>query len=265
MHFNLWEERILKKHFRIVALSILLLFSAWGSAMAHFGMIIPSKQMVVAGEGNTVNLKVMFAHPVERVGLDLEKPAAFGVFHDGKMTDLLDALAPARIMGKKAWEMKYQVKKPGVYTFCMEPKPYFEPAEDIYIVHYTKVVVAAFGLEEGWDREAGLRTEIVPLSRPFGLYGGNVFQGIVKVQGKPVPYADVEVEYYRTDDAKGGEKPNEYMVTQVVKADGNGVFTYGVPKAGWWGFAALNTDDRKIEGKEVEIGAVIWVHFIEMK
>jgi cobalt/nickel transport protein len=55
------------------------------------------------------------------------------------------------------------------------------------------------------------------------------------------------------------------MVTQVVKADGNGVFTYGRSQGGWWGFAALNTDERKIEGKDVEIGAVIWVRFIEMK
>lgn len=57
----------------------------------------------------------------------------------------------------------------------MEPKPYFEPAEDCYIIHYTKTVVSAFGLE-GWDRELGLKTEIVPLTRPFGLYAGNVFQ-----------------------------------------------------------------------------------------
>ncbi len=255
----------MKKHLCLVVLSVLLVLSSWGSAMAHFGMIIPSKQMIVAGQSNTVDLKVMFAHPVELVGLNLEKPTVFGVFHDGKMTDLLNTLKPAKIMDMKAWETKYQIRKPGVYAFCMEPKPYFEPAEDIYIVHYTKVVVAAFGLEEGWDEEVGLRTEIVPLARPYGLYGGNVFQGIVKVQGKPVPYAEVEVEFYDPDRAKGGEKPNEYMVTQVVKADGNGVFTYGVPKAGWWGFAALNTDDRKIEGKDVEIGAVIWVQFIEMK
>jgi cobalt/nickel transport protein len=55
------------------------------------------------------------------------------------------------------------------------------------------------------------------------------------------------------------------MVTQTIKADPNGVFTYAAPKPGWWGFAALSTDDRQIKGKEVEIGAVIWVNFHEMK
>ena len=47
------------------------------------------------------------------------------------------------------------------------------------------------------------------------------------------PGADVEVELYNKD--KKYEAPNEYMVTQVVKADANGVFTYAVPFAGWWG------------------------------
>jgi cobalt/nickel transport protein len=55
------------------------------------------------------------------------------------------------------------------------------------------------------------------------------------------------------------------MVTQTIKADQNGVFTYAVPKSGWWGFAALNTDDEKMkhngEEKDVEMGAVIWVQF----
>ena len=148
--------------------------------------------------------------------------------------------------------------------FYMEPQPYWEPAEDVFIIHYTKTVVTAFGDDEGWDEEIGLKTEIVPLSKPFGLYMGNVFQGIVKLDGKPVPYAEVEVEYYNRD--KNSKAPTEYMVTQTIKADQNGIFTYATPKAGWWGFAALNEADFKVkspsgEEKSVEIGAVLWVHF----
>jgi cobalt/nickel transport protein len=55
------------------------------------------------------------------------------------------------------------------------------------------------------------------------------------------------------------------MITQTVKADGNGVFSYAAPMSGWWGFAALNPAEYKIshEGqeKEVELGAVLWVKF----
>jgi len=136
-----------------------------------------------------------------------------------------------------------------------------------YILHYTKTIVAAFGDEEGWDRPVGLKTEIIPLTRPFGLYAGNVFQGVVMMDGKPVPHSLVEVEYYNKD--KKAQAPSDYMVTQVLRADANGVFTWAVPRAGWWGFAALNPSDKKIPykgvDKDVELGAVLWVEFLQWK
>ena len=82
-----------------------------------------------------------------------------------------------------------------------------------------------------------------------------------------MPYAEVEVEYLN----EGGKikPPAEAYITQVVKTDANGVFTYAMPKAGWWGFAALNTADFKLkhEGREypVEIGAVLWIKTREMR
>jgi cobalt/nickel transport protein len=55
------------------------------------------------------------------------------------------------------------------------------------------------------------------------------------------------------------------MVTQLVKAVSNGVFSYAVPSDGWWGFAALNSSDKKLvhngEEKDIELGAVLWVEF----
>ena len=63
--------------------------------------------------------------------------------------------------------------------------------------------------------------------------------------------------------------PADPYVTQVVKADGNGVFSYAMPKAGWWAFAALSEADWTIkqDGQEkgVEIGAVFWVFTRDMK
>ena len=194
--------------------------------------------------------------------MPLEKPA-FGLTLAGQKTDLSGKLKETKAMGQKAWEVSYTFQKPGVYTFAMEPQPYWEPAEDCYIIHYTKVIVSAFGLEDGWDAEAGLKTEIVPLTRPFGLYAGNVFQGMVKLDGKPVPNCDVEVEYY--NQARKFKAPNDSFVTQVVRTDANGVFTYAAPKAGWWGFAALNSAGEKIKDKDVELGAVLWVKFHDMQ
>jgi cobalt/nickel transport protein len=243
--------------------SVLLPLVFGGGAFAHFGMVIPSDSMVMQGDKRTITLELSFSHPFEMVGMELVKPKEFAVVINDSKTSLLDSLKKAEVMERSAWTMNYRVNRPGVYTFYIEPTPYWEPAEDCFIIHYTKTVVAAFGEEAGWDEPLGLKTEIVPLTRPFGLYAGNVFQGIVMLDGKPVPHAEVEIEYYNRDEQ--AEAPTDYMITQVVKADQNGVFTYATPKAGWWGFAALNTADEKMkyqgEDKDIELGAVLWVEF----
>lgn len=234
-----------------------------GAAQAHYGMIIPSDPMLAQEDGRSVALEVSFSHPFELLGMTLAKPVSFGVVAAGEPVDLLDRLQPATIMGHDGFTLDFPVAAPGTYVFHMEPQPYWEPAEDAFIVHHTKTYVTAFGDDEGWDRELGLKTEIVPLSKPFALWAGNVFQGVVKLDGAPVPYAEVEVEFYNEDGS--AVAPDELMITQTVKADADGVFTYAAPRAGWWGFAALNTADFTLpqEGveKPVELGAVLWVRF----
>lgn len=254
------------RYFICVAFVVLMVAAA-APATAHFGMAIPSDSMVMQEDNRTVSVTLSFSHPMEAIGMPLEKPKVFSVSVGGSRQDLLTQLTATTVMGEEAWRVDYPIKRPGVYMFYMEPQPYWEPAEDCYIVHHTKTVVTAFGDDEGWDEELGLETEIVPLSKPFGLYAGNVFQGIVKLDGKPVPYAEVEVEYYNEDGTV--KAPTDYMVTQTLKADSNGVFTYAVPASGWWGFAALNSAGYKIkhegEDKDVELGAVIWVRFHDWK
>ena len=252
------------KRFRVeVLLATCVLLFACANAAAHFGMIIPSDEMVMKGDSREVELQLMFWHPFEGAGMELNKPVKFGVVVNGVKQDLVNTLRSQKTKARTTWTTNFRIERPGLYVFYMEPQPYWEPAEDSYIIHYTKTVVAAYGYEEGWDDAIGMKTEIIPLSRPFGLYAGNVFQGVVMLQGEPVPYAEVEVEYFNVDERYSA--PNDYMVTQKTKADSSGVFTYAVPKAGWWGFAALSTDDRQIKGKDVEIGAVLWVNFHEMK
>jgi len=236
------------------------------SAGAHFGMIIPSDAMVMQEDNRTLELELSFSHPFEMIGMELVKPKEFGVYTAGHSINLLGTVKAIKVMGHQAWQAIYNVMRPGVYMFYMEPQPYWEPAEDCFVVHHTKTVVAAFGDDEGWDGELGLKTEIVPLTKPFGLYAGNTFQGIVKMDGQPVPYAEVEIEFYNQDGT--AQAPTVYMITQTIKADPNGVFSYAAPKAGWWGFAALGKADFKLktvsgQAKSVELGAVIWVKFEE--
>jgi len=249
------------------AMAAAVLTLSAGPALAHFGMVIPSQDTVSDKAKAKVELAVSFSHPMEGNGMDMAKPKAFGVVDNGQKTDLLPALKPAKIMDHAAWTAEYSFKKPGVGTFFLVPEPYFEPAEDKFIEHLTKVTVPAFGEEEGWDAPVGLAAEIVPLTRPFGNYAGNVFTGKLLVDGKPAADVPVEVEFYNKD--KAYEAPNEYMVAQVVKTDANGVFSYAVPFAGWWGFAALVDAPETIQkdgaAKKIERGAVLWAKFVEPK
>jgi cobalt/nickel transport protein len=242
-----------------------IILSLTSPSQAHFGLILPDKSMVMQGDNPNLEMTLAFLHPFEQKGMPMAKPKAFGVLAGKDKTDLLNTLQETKVLDNQAWKTSYTLKKPGIYTLYFDPTPYWEPAENKFIVHQTKTYVAAFGAEEGWDQEVGLKAEIIPLTRPFGLYAGNVFQGVVKFKGKPIANTDVEVEYWNAD--KKVSPPNDYFVTQVVKTDKNGVFTFAVPKAGWWGFSALNEEKNAIlhEGKkkDAEYGAVLWAQFTD--
>jgi cobalt/nickel transport protein len=277
LHGLLSEEENMPRFRSIYVLALFALFVLVPSSWAHFGTIIPSDDIVTQEDAKTIALEVKFIHPMEMHYMEMEKPKRFGVMHKGKVENLSGSLQSAQ--GKSPdqnqtftfWKTAFAVKKPGDYTFFVEPAPYWEPAEDKFIVHYTKVCVDALGLEEGWDKPVGLETEIVPLTRPYGLWRGNIFTGRVLLKGKPVPDAEVEIEYLNEspDNKDIVKAPSDPYVTQVVKADKNGVFSYAMPRAGWWGFAALNDAPWKLKRdgkpKDVEIGAVYWVHTTDMK
>ncbi|MEO5336398.1 MAG: DUF4198 domain-containing protein [Magnetospirillum sp. WYHS-4] len=241
---------------------------AAGTAQAHFQELIPDRDIVAAEDGKAVRLGLAFTHPMaNRPAMEMAFPKRFGVVASGKTQDLSASLKPRKLQGKSAYEASYGLAAPGDHLFFVEPAPYWEKGEGKWIVHYTKVVVNAFGTEEGWDALVGLPVEIEPLARPYGLWTGNLFRGVVRRDGKPVPGATVEVEYRSEGKVKA---PADPFVTQVVKADANGVFAYALPRAGWWGFAVLVDGDAKIPGPDgkpadVELGGLIWVRATDMK
>ncbi len=262
------------KNFAVTTALAALLGTA-SVADAHFGAVIPSDDIVTQKDAKKIELAVKFLHPMEGDYMEMAKPKRFGVMHGGNTSDLLPNLSATK--GKEpnkaftSWKAGYQIKKPGDYLFFVEPQPYWEPAEDSFIVHYTKVCVNALGLEEGWDEPVGLETEIIPKTRPYGLWTNNVFTGQVLVKGKPAADVEVEIEYLNesTDNPTTVQPPSDPFITQVVKTDANGMFTYAMPRAGWWGFAALSTADWTLKqdgtDKPVELGAVLWVHATDMR
>lgn len=243
---------------------IIACFLAAIPAAAHFQVLVPSTDSVQSAEAREVSFDIRFTHPMARGPvMAMEVPARFGVLVGGQTRDLSASLTAREVAGKAAYSATYTLGEPGAHVFFLEPSPYYEAGERAYIVHYTKVVVDGFNAWSGWDAMVGFPVEIRPLTRPYGLWAGNVFQGVVLKDGAPVPFAHVEVE--RLNDDAAMPIPAGVFETQVIKADAAGVFTYAMPMAGWWGFAALVDGDTTMttpEGDEasVELGAVMWVH-----
>lgn len=247
-------------------------------AFAHFQMIYTPESALE--KGRQIDLKLVFTHPFEAGHtMDMGTPEQFFVIRKGKKTDLLGKLTPitwkSLTNSGKAFETTAKIRGMGDNIFCLVPAPYYEKGEDIYIQQITKMIVNSGGLPTDWDAEVGLAVEIVPLDKPYALWTGNVFRGVVKSGGKPVPDAEIEVEYLNHEplldknafaaDAKA-KAPQDAFVTLTIKADADGEFVFGIPKAGWWGFCALGAGPvDRYNGKELSQDAVIWVQARDMK
>ena len=236
-------------------------------AQAHFLDRIPSANIIAADGDRKATLELTFTHPMEGGPvMEMAPPARFGVMNGAKKTDLKAALTLAPKQGKSAYRAAYTFKDPGAYVFYLEPQPYWEAAEKKFIIHYAKVVTD-FGGGDGWDAPVGFPIEIQPLARPYGLWTGNLFRGIVNKDGKPLPFADIEVEWRNDGSIK---PPSDPFVTQKIKADDRGVFAYAMPRAGWWAFNAVVESDKTLkapDGKpgKIEMGGTIWVRTVDMK
>jgi cobalt/nickel transport protein len=247
------------------------------SALAHFQMVYTPESALT--KGKKIELRHVFTHPfADEHTMDMAGVEEFYVINKDKKKDLKSTLKSINFKGNhnsgKGYKSTYKARKMGDHLFVMQPKPYFEKNEDAYIQQITKVVVNVAGAPTDWDKELGLKAEIVPLAKPYSIWTGGSFTGIVKSNGNPVPYAEIEVEYLNRDvDVKANkmgksrvEAPQDSFVTMTIKANKDGEFTFAMPKAGWWGFCALGVgSDKEYKGKELSQDAVIWVQTKDMK
>ena len=271
----------MKKVLTAAVAGAMLLGSAM-TASAHFQMIYTPESALT--KGGKIPLKLVFTHPFEAGHtMDMGPVEQFYVVrtrgeNEPKKTDLKDTLKPITWKSLtnegSAFETEYSARG-GDHIFVLFPQPYFEPADDFYIKQNTKVIVNVGGEPGAWNEPLGLPTEIVPMAKPYDRWTGQVFQGQVLFNGEPVPGAEVEVEFLNHEPildsnsfAEKGEveAPQDAFVLQTIFADQNGVFTFGIPRAGWWGFAALDLDpDYTYEGKKCSRDAVIWLQAKDMK
>ncbi|MTI17476.1 DUF4198 domain-containing protein [Rhodobacteraceae bacterium RKSG542] len=247
---------------------------AMGSAQAHFQLLYTPEVMLDAPA--EIDLKLVFGHPMENGHvMDMGEPEAFNVFFKGKSKDLLSTLKPITWKGPhndaKAYEASYKVKRNGDYIFTFTPAPYLEEGEGVYIQQITKSFVNKAGLPTGWNEPVGLVTEIVPLNKPYQNYVGGTFTGQVLSEGKPAAGVECEIEYINPlvemdANAFGKEAGPKPATAMVAITDANGMFTFGIPRAGNWGFACLGSGPAKeFNGKELSQDAVLWINATEFK
>ncbi|NBC95535.1 MAG: DUF4198 domain-containing protein [Deinococcus-Thermus bacterium] len=243
-------------------------------AAAHFQLVYtPEVNLDRAG---AVPLKLLFWHPMANGHvMDMGEPEQFFVRFRGERTDLKDTLSPVVFTGLenegRAFEGVTRLTRSGDYTFVVVPAPYYEASEDSYIQQITKNIVNRGALPTDWRDPVGLVTEIVPLNKPYGVIAGSTFSGVVLAGGEPVAGAEVEIEYLPAEPDVAANAPASDArwpvpggaLTAITQADGS--FTFGIPKAGHWGFAALGTGpDDAHAGKALSQDAVLWVYAHEM-
>ncbi|WP_420547023.1 DUF4198 domain-containing protein [Curvivirga sp.] len=245
------------------------------TASAHFQLVYTPE--VNLEKKADVPLKLIFWHPFENGHvMDMGQPNEFYYVNKGKKTDLLGSLKPIKFKGLEneadAYEAVVPVKRNGDYVFVIDPAPYYEESEDIYIQQITKTFLNKGDLPTDWNEPVGLETEIVPLNKPTNVLAGSTFTGQVLANGKPVAGAEIEIEYMAAEPNIDTNSPKEATANPmpggavVAISDASGYFTFGIPKAGFWGFAALGSGPAtEHEGKELSQDAVIWVRAYDVK
>jgi uncharacterized GH25 family protein len=148
-----------------------------------------------------------------------------------------------------------------LYHIVLETRPFWEEKRGIFLQQFAHTRVPVQGGEYGWDLPAGLKLEILPLTRPFGLTAPALFTGRVLLDGKVLPDTQVRIEYLNEDKRI---VPTPYHQTQRVRTDERGVFSFVCPHPGWWGFAAATRGDplRGPDGqpKNTELSGVLWMY-----
>jgi cobalt/nickel transport protein len=262
-----------------LALALASLCVSATAVHAHFNMLLPDKHSVKKGE--TVTFTYQWGHPFEHQLFDAPKPERVVVIApDGKETDLTKTLEKATIPGSEgkkvvAYTFKLTPKERGDYVFMLTTPPIWMAEEEEFFKDTIKVVVHVQA-QKGWDVVIGGDLfEIVPLTRPYGLQAGMVFQTQVGIEQKSAKGAYfntwsgvlVEIERYNARAPK--KLPPDEHITRAAKTDRSGVATCTLTEPGWWCVTALGNprqEHKEREGKKhpVRERATFWV-FVDEK
>jgi cobalt/nickel transport protein len=221
------------------------------SARAHFNMLLPDNASVKRGQ--QVSLLVQWGHPFEHQLFDAPAPEnLMAIGPDGKKADLTRKLEKIGLPGSKgkkvtAHRLSFTPGQFGDFLFVLKTPPIWMEEEKVFFQDTVKAILHV-QTQEGWDGSGGAVFEMMPLTRPYGLQPGMVFQAQVLAGGKAVPGTLVEIERYNPAPPK--TLPPDEQMTRSVKTDPNGVMTCTLPEAGWWCLTARRTGGTEKHGQK---------------
>jgi cobalt/nickel transport protein len=216
---------------------------------AHLHTVIPEEAFL--RKGRTVSIRYFYGHPFEHEVIAAKRPdRLYVVSPDGTKEDLL----PAVKADGKGFRLTFTPKERGDHYLVLHAPPVVE--DDLVYRESAKVILHVQS-QRGWETSVlrdGL--DIVPLTRPYGLYGGSVLRARVLWNGKPLARARVAVEKYNAAPPK--ELPEDPFITAVVLTDEAGTFIASLPEAGWWALTAevAGLPERR-EGNELNVKHVL--------
>jgi cobalt/nickel transport protein len=232
-----------------------------GSAAAHFNMLLP--QSASAKKGEAVTIVYQWGHPFEHQLFDAPQPQSLIVLcPDGKRVELTDKLVrTAQKAGAKeatAYQLLFTPEQRGDYVFVLRTPPIWMEEDGEFLEDTVKMVLHVQA-QKGWDAVAADDFELTPLTRPYGLRPGMVFQvETANRQGRERMM--VEIERYNPTPPK--KLPADEHITRTVRLDRSGVATTTLSESGWWCLTAARPHGTRMrEGKSYPLRqrATFWV------
>jgi cobalt/nickel transport protein len=222
-------------------------------AHAHFTMLLP--ETAGAKKGDRVAFIYQWGHPFEHQLFDAPPPARVQVVGpDGTRQDLTNTLEKIKEDKATAHRFRFRPQERGDYLFLLTTPPIWMAEEQEYYQD-TAMVVLHVQAQKGWDVGSDRNFKMLPLTRPYGLLPGMVFQA--RVVGLPAPARGAEPDVRLTPQAglpvfcerynprPPKELPPDELITFTSKTDPNGTLTCTLPTAGWWGITVQRDAGRR--------------------
>jgi len=225
---------------------------------AHYNMLIP--QAASAKRGQEVDIDYQWGHPFEHQLFDAPAPRElWQLSPSGTRTNVLRQLRKQSRPGPATFFPRLQAKERGGYLFGLVTTPIWMEEEHEFVEDFVKTVVHVQA-QRGWDARLGMEFELVPLTRPYGLTAGCVFQTQALRAGKPLADVLVEVERYNPEPPKS--LPPDEQITRTLRTDPSGVATCTLAEPGWWCITAQRLEGTRSHNGEpapVRQRATFWV------